>query len=425
MVREHLDSIVNFEKKNNKNVARMKTMHTFVFILILSLVCTMTSVWWVKTSDRRIQSAKVSAQKTSQYVLDEWNRLLKLKAWKEQRDHLARQSFFTQLETMFENIQASNELSPFEKLGSLLKLYKRGFYPYIEPDNDMATKCARCIIKYAPMHMYREKYEAQQILLDDSVNNVDISRDSISPYSRYGDACIEECMRVSTKERVMFRLRREPDEPVAPRTENTRIENDPQNSHDHSVVRSIRKKMEGFSEYPESKHESTKQNIHEYIIACDLNDDVKIRAIETLSSLDTETRHPTLKMTENDILVNVWENTNVKDNVIIQLAECVEHGNIVCHTGKCGRLVSALDTAEGEIQPMWAIKQKLMNRAMKIRTEVLSSSGQQQRSMYENGTDTELQRKMIERFERDAREDIAHLDSSIQHSVLNEMNEAF
>lgn len=391
-------------------------------ILICSIIIAVIFWVWIRRTDTNIRMSKRAAFDTVEFANREWERLLAIRQWKTERDQKTRFEMHRKIENMFTETMNSNQ-NPFEKLAKLMKFYKTGFFPYLRPNAYMAKKCASCIAKYAPRNLYGLKFEAQQLLLDDEINKLDISPDAVDPFAHFGESCIEDCLRIRTKENVLIRLRRKPDTET-PRAPRRPIENDAQNSHDHGVVRSVKKIMdeEKFREY--SDFDRIDQEIRASIIACDVSDDAKVCALETLDTLDDETVHPTLQMTEKNILQNVWKKCD-PETTILQLASCIENGAVVCHTGKCTRMVSALDSGrKNSVQPMWSVKQQLMNKALKIRSNVLSSSSKSEQENYESGTGN-LREKMIDRFERETRSDFSHLDNKIRHSVMNEIIEGF
>jgi hypothetical protein len=150
------------------------------------------------------------------------------------------------------------------------------------------------------------------------------------------------------------------------------IPDDPQNVHDHGVTRSLKKKLQSLSP-PETLPENSMEEVRAYILDSETaTAETKRDALEALDSL-SGTEHSVVGMSEQDVLHRVWgssETNNTKDILVTQLASSVEHGGVVCSTGKIGRLVGTFDGIDDTpIRPLWAIREEIGTLAASIRDQ--------------------------------------------------------
>ena len=186
--------------------------------------------------------------------------------------------------------------------------------------------------------------------------------------------------------------------------------NDMHNTHNSQVVSTIArslKKMKDTTTINTNGAECLKQ-IRSYIETlpdCDKKRD----AFKSLNSIEKNfIPVSSVDMKEIDVLNLVWNRINnspqhgrhrdeLKNILYNQLADMQEHGKSVCSTGRLTRIVDTLNTfdKEVEIKPTYVINQEMMNKAAKIRSDLLDEyekeHGKSQRQQIEIGTATNQQ----------------------------------
>jgi len=162
-------------------------------------------------------------------------------------------------------------------------------------------------------------------------------------------------------------------------------------------------------------------------------------ALATLSSLSSTTVE-SIGKSETDTLRLVWERiqqekndtlrTNLTETLIKQLASAVEHGHVVCSTGKVTRIMSTLETIDDMVtaKPMWAIREEIATLAVKTREDFLAKLSKEQRETYDKGGASEYDDKMKSKFAADAKalycSDLG-MSESIIGPVIEQMSEGF
>ena len=169
--------------------------------------------------------------------------------------------------------------------------------------------------------------------------------------------------------------------------------------HDHSVVRAVQRNIKKL---PCSHSDNLDQQIlsikGSILDNGSITDAVASDALKVADSL-TELHHSTFGISEKEALVAVWDKVkgiedptvrkNVTETLAKQLASGVEHGEVVCSTGKIARIVSTLDGVAGlgneEAKPMWALKEEIGNLAAKVRQSHLDRMSARDQVAYEQG----------------------------------------
>lgn len=173
---------------------------------------------------------------------------------------------------------------------------------------------------------------------------------------------------------------------ILPASRQERI--DSQNVHDHAVSRITRHNVEQLDKSTDINAISktqTFENVTNAILSNDdLGADTKGNALRTLDALNSH-HNTSLGIAEDQALMLVWDRiekqkddavrANLKDSLAKQLASAVEHGNVVCSSGKITRILGTLDGIEdGEVElqapkPLWALRDELGSLAAKVRDE--------------------------------------------------------
>jgi hypothetical protein len=143
----------------------------------------------------------------------------------------------------------------------------------------------------------------------------------------------------------------------------TLVTNDPQNVHDHAIVASMRQIL---SSAPPRPSESAYEHVVDLVLTRGSED-----AFRTVDSLSSET-HSALGISEREALDVVWPEVvrlGAEDILVSQLESGVEHGKVVCSTGKIARILGTLDglVADRQLRPLWAVREELRGLAIQTR----------------------------------------------------------
>ena len=163
---------------------------------------------------------------------------------------------------------------------------------------------------------------------------------------------------------------------------------DSQNVHDHGVAKVTQFNINNLKDSSDSNKSVSDSKIQEIKNAIakvkDVSDQTKKDALHVIDNL-TELNHSSFDTTEKNALGMVWDNINkqnsdLKDNLTEtltkQLASGVEHGHVVCSTGKISRIMGTLDGVSNVVaRPTWALRDEMSNLAIKIRKEATEKYG--------------------------------------------------
>lgn len=188
---------------------------------------------------------------------------------------------------------------------------------------------------------------------------------------------------------------------------------DLQNVHDHSIVSITKKTLDAFKDDIDNNNRNDDVFTEAYntILMSDISDIEKSNAIKVLDSLNDKP-HSSFGTSEKDALRKTWKKietesdedvrNNLKETLVKQLASAVEHGHVVCSTGKITRIVSTLDGVESlksiSTRPVWAIRDEISTLASKVRTDFLSKLTDEEKTSYNNGANTEIEERMKSHF---------------------------
>jgi len=173
------------------------------------------------------------------------------------------------------------------------------------------------------------------------------------------------------------------------------VRNDTQNVHETTVLKTIKvsldKLKEGYDDSNSVKIDTKKELID--IINKMPHSDKKTDAIKSLNSINNEFVS-SIGNTEKEVLDLVYRrikdkhSEDVMNHLITELAEMQEFGTTVCSTGKVTRLVDTLNLIDEDvtIKPTYAINGEMLEKAAKIRNDLLDSYPETEKMLYEKGT---------------------------------------
>ena len=137
----------------------------------------------------------------------------------------------------------------------------------------------------------------------------------------------------------------------------------------------------------------------------------KTHIARVLLSIDDTNVHSKYERTEKQVLDSVWKriNSNInkenRDELIKslgeQLASGVEHGFVVCSTGKIMRMMGSLEALDAgqelvQLKPKWAIEREIAESASRVRDQVLQECTNEDKILYETGDHPALTKRMRE-----------------------------
>jgi hypothetical protein len=196
------------------------------------------------------------------------------------------------------------------------------------------------------------------------------------------------------------------------------IPNNPQNTHDHSVVQTVTKSISNLLRVtPMNQDVSTSLiDIRNRIKShSKISDQQKKYALMTLDRIEKNDEYMSnTGMKESEILNLVWNRLHTQDireqgnqeqgieNLIKELCESVEHDQVMCSTGRVNRIVDSLNIIDPlvEIKPVWALNQEMMTKAAKIRQEMETKLNESQKLALESRDPTKDEQLFIEDFDK-------------------------
>lgn len=200
----------------------------------------------------------------------------------------------------------------------------------------------------------------------------------------------------------------------------TKSNNNPDNVSDHIVDNTIKQIWTKLkSSTPETMNPQTVfLDIKRYILAQRGNEDKKQDALKALAEISTGLESRAYEESkEIDAIVLIWNrihsnvntaNKNIlKANLFNELAECVEHSEVVCRKGRIARLFDALNMVDPDVQikPKWAVNEEMRNYAIKLKNDMSKTTQPHIRdalnSAWPSPEQVELVGKFNEKFKRD------------------------
>ena len=200
---------------------------------------------------------------------------------------------------------------------------------------------------------------------------------------------------------------------------------DPQNARDHVVVNSARQSLERLRANTHIQYDvpTTFKMIHEYIVKdSDLSSTKRETAAQVLRELSKGIANLGYEQAkEIDALHLVWNRIHsqvysqnpekrhtLKENLVNELAECVEYGELVCPTGRLNRIIDTLNNQDPvvKIQPKWAVKKLMVSRAGAIEKSLLSKARPEVRDAMQSMKPTARQRQLQNEFMQKVRKAI-------------------
>ena len=276
------------------------------------------------------------------------------------------------------------------------KMYLNGMHPYVLPDKMVAARIFSSFSRFSPSVEPWCKLHLQEIhgiryqdldavpspgvryaaLPHDILERMHMACDRMNgppiPYkSSFNRSLLRDYDAEDREERARTRWhraaggRRRQTQSVLLRLPEQTVKNDTQNVHDHSVQNlgnQIIDTLQTQVKAAPSDFQSNKQALLSHV------DEAKHPHVRRVcDSLNPDFVHSRFNKTEADVFNLMW--TKVKDDpdkrdiFIDSLNSGIEHGHVVCSTGKIMRMLSSLDATDDsvpDLKPDWAIRQEIL-----------------------------------------------------------------
>lgn len=194
------------------------------------------------------------------------------------------------------------------------------------------------------------------------------------------------------------------------------VDNDSQNVHDTVLQNVAKKRLDQIIANNDNDNEQELNDFqvarHEFMQELAKESDYqrntakKENVKRVLDSLSTNV-HSRYNQSEQQVFQNVWQRIKEKQNSADitrilgqQMEDAVEHGLVVCSTGKIVRMLGAFEgvdkelTEEGAFKPTWVLNREIANKAVQIREAYVKDD-----PLYEPGqgdTSEQMKRVLIE-----------------------------
>lgn len=226
------------------------------------------------------------------------------------------------------------------------------------------------------------------------------------------------------------------------------IENDPHNARDHMVSSTAKQSLEKLRSGTHIQYDmpTTLKMIHSYIMKeCDLGETLKMDATKVLKHFaaniaklgyqqakELEALHVVFNRIQSQYRERKQRNA-VMDNLVRELSECVEYGELVCSEGRVNRIVDTLNYIDPlvRIKPKWALTQEMMTKCAELRSKLLKREPSEIIDALENPNPTSRQKMLIRNFMKKLKREIerdftrTYVDSGIMSKDMlkNELNQ--
>lgn len=201
------------------------------------------------------------------------------------------------------------------------------------------------------------------------------------------------------------------------------VENDPHNARDHMVANTAKQSLEKLRSGTHIQYDmpTTLKMLHSYIVKeCDLGEQLKSDAIKVVQHFaaniaklgyqqakELEALHIVFNRIQSQYRERK-ERDKIMDNLVRELSECIEYGELVCSEGRLNRIIDTLNHIDPlvQIKPKWALTQEMMNKCIKIRKELIKRENSEISDALENPNPTARQKMLIKTFQQKLKREI-------------------
>lgn len=191
-----------------------------------------------------------------------------------------------------------------------------------------------------------------------------------------------------------------------------RIQNDMHNVHDHAVITSIQNSIDKLQKDTSIDIDcnTSMYQLRQYINTLS-ESDKKNDMLKTLSTIENSKMPLAFSsLSEKEILNLVWNRINskehqidakvLKENLVDELAECIEHGKPVCSTGRFTRILDSLNGVDNEvnIKSSFMINDEMMTKSNHIRDEEYNKLPEDQKKLVDSVEPNEFQKSWVSKL---------------------------
>lgn len=245
----------------------------------------------------------------------------------------------------------------------------------------------------------------QEHFMDIGKSPFDIGRDETTRGidEKYVDDLIQNKLGLNGRKRLK-----------TPKEKTIKVISDPQNARDHVVVNSAKQSMERLRASTHIQYDvpTTFKMVHEYINSeCDLSETKRESASDVLKEMAKGIANLGFEQSkEIEALHLVWNRIQstqdrekrklLIDNLVSELAECIEYGEFVCPTGRLNRIIDSLNFLDPivKIQPQWAVRQTMVAKAGAIEKSMLAKCKGEVRDAVNNPKPNARERQLANEF---------------------------
>lgn len=202
-----------------------------------------------------------------------------------------------------------------------------------------------------------------------------------------------------------------------------KVADDSHNARDHVVMATVRQSIDRLRQTTnvQDDQHTTLKKLHQFIVReCDLPESKRHRALRVLKAMTagvTEGAQDNFKELEALSLVfnrinsrfrEKKERITLLENLVNELSECIEYGELVCQEGRVNRIVGALDHIDDavRIKPKWALNREMMYKAAGMRKKAISKSKAEVKEALNSPQPTARQRLLAKEFRDKLKRDI-------------------
>jgi len=197
----------------------------------------------------------------------------------------------------------------------------------------------------------------------------------------------------------------------------TQVPNDLHNARDHIVMNTVRQSIEKLraSTHIQDDEHTTIKRLHQYIVKdCDLPESKRQEALFVLkqitagqqdgqSGASRQEELEALKLVFNRInsrFRDKKERIKLLDNLVSELSECIEYGQLICSQGIIDRIVDSINFIDEavKIKPKWALSREMLSRAAVLRKNMLKETRSEVKDALQSVKPTARQRMLSREF---------------------------
>lgn len=201
------------------------------------------------------------------------------------------------------------------------------------------------------------------------------------------------------------------------------IENDTHNARDHMVATTTKQSLEKLRSGTHIQYDmpTTFKMLHSYVVRdCDLGETLKADAIKVLKHFaanmaklgyeqakELEALHIVFNRIQSQFREKT-ERVKVMDNLVRELSECIEYGDLVCPEGRVTRIIDSLNYIDPlvRIKPKWALTQEMMNKCVTLRKKILEREKADTSDALSAPNPTSRQKMLIRNFQTKLKREI-------------------